>query len=130
MSDLMILGHGIDIIEIATIRRLLEMPDSQWTLASFTLAERDIADAPPHDLQFYAGRFAAKEAIAKALGTGISGDIAWTDIEILRHPTGFPLVSLFNEAQSIADRLRVTRWFVSISHSDSFAIASAIAVSE
>ena len=92
--------------------------------------ERVTADPAPHDVEFYAGRFAAKEAIAKALGTGISGDIAWTDIEILRQPTGVPEVRLSHEAEKVATSQGITRWLLSISHSEQFAIASALALTD
>ena len=78
--------------------------------------------------QFFAGRFAAKEAVGKALGTGISGDIAWKDIEILRDVNGAPLVSLSGETLDVANALGVTRWLLSISHTETYAVASAIAV--
>ena len=63
-----------------------------------------------------------------ALGTGISGDIAWKDIEILRDVNGAPLVSLSGETLDVANALGVTRWLLSISHTETYAVASAIAV--
>jgi holo-[acyl-carrier protein] synthase len=126
----MVLGHGIDIIDLDRVRRHLMAPDSAWVAGTFTDAERSAADPSPHDVEYYAGRFAAKEAVAKALGTGIRGEMSWMDIEILRQPSGNPTVSLTNEARAIADRLGVARWLVSISHSQSAAIASAIALAE
>jgi holo-[acyl-carrier protein] synthase len=123
-----IIGHGIDIVEIGRIQRLLDMPNSEWTRAAFTAAEREVADPPPAQARYFAARYAAKEAVAKALGKGISGDIAWMDIEILRQATGEPTVALTNAAQDVAKELGVTRWIISISHSGAYAVASAIAV--
>ncbi len=125
-----VLGHGIDIEECSRVRRLLQMPRTEWLAATFSAQERESADLSPHDVEFYAGRFAAKEAVSKALGTGISGEIAWTDIEILRRATGMPEVRLSNEAKTVAMAQGITAWLLSISHSEQFAIASALALKD
>lgn len=78
----------------------------------------------------YGGRLAAKEAVVKAIGTGFSGEVSWTEVEILRLPSGQPEVSLSGSAKTVAEGLGVTRWLLSISHSNLFAVASAIAVSD
>ena len=124
----MIVGHGIDIIEISKIRRRLATAHSEWIDGAFTEAEQSQADPEPNRAQYFAGRYAAKEAVAKALGTGFSDDVTWHDVEILRSETGGPMVSLSDGAADVAETLGITRWFLSISHSDSYAIASAIAV--
>src|SRR4051812_36534322 len=108
-----VLGHGIDIEECSRVRRLLQMPKTEWLAATFSAQERESADLAPHDIEFYAGRFAAKEAVGKALGTGISGEIAWTDIEILRQATGMPEVRLSNEAKRVAMAQGITAWLLS-----------------
>jgi holo-[acyl-carrier protein] synthase len=95
-----------------------------------TEAERGLAGEPAEWPGYYGGRLAAKEAVVKALGTGFSGEVAWGDVEILRLPSGQPVVRLSGGAKAVADGLGVTRWVLSISHSNSFAVASAIAVSE
>lgn len=124
----MIVGHGIDIVSIKRIQRLLQSPEDDWLLGVFTKRERDIADGPPNDVRFFAGRFAVKEAVSKALGTGISGEISWHDIEILRCEDGCPSVNLTDSAASAASNREITRWLLSISHTEENVVASVIAV--
>jgi holo-[acyl-carrier protein] synthase len=73
-----------------------------------------------------AGRFAAKEAVLKVLGTGWRGGIAWTDIEVVKEPSGQPRIVLTGECQRIADSIGICRWHISISHIETHATASAI----
>ena len=77
-----------------------------------------------------AGRFAAKEAVLKLVGTGWRGKIAWTDIEIINNPAGQPEVTLRGEVETIAERLGITHVSISITHTANFAIASAVALSQ
>jgi holo-[acyl-carrier protein] synthase len=125
-----LIGHGIDIIELARIASSLRSSSDDFLEAIFTEAERGLAGEQAEWIGHYGGRLAAKEAVVKALGTGFTGEIAWTDVEILRLPSGQPEVRLSGGARAVADGLGVTRWLLSISHSNSFAVASAIAVSE
>lgn len=125
-----VVGHGIDIVAVKRVDDRLSSDGDDWLLASFSTGERAIAQSDPHRTEFFAGRYAAKEAVAKALGTGISGEIAWTDIEILRDPAGLPIVHLSHGALAVGERLQVRRWLISISHNSDFAIASAIALGE
>lgn len=124
----MILGHGIDVADLARVRVLLTKMEEDFLLSTFTAAERETEHLPEDRLPFFAGRLAAKEAIAKALGTGFAGDIAMRQVEILRRADGSPEVRLRGAAKDAADRLGVGRWLVSISHSELVAVASAIAV--
>jgi holo-[acyl-carrier protein] synthase len=126
----MVIGHGIDIVEMRKIEYLLARSGGEWTEGAFTAAEREQADPPPNHLQYFAGRYAAKEAVAKALGTGFSDDVAWLDIEILRQPAGSPEVRLSGGALEAATDLGVSRWLVSISHSGDYAVASALALAD
>jgi holo-[acyl-carrier protein] synthase len=123
-----IIGHGIDIVAIHRITGLIERCAEDFLEATFTLNERKEAESPETATAFFTGRFAAKEAVVKALGTGFVGNIAWTDVEILRQRTGAPHVHLSGGALAVAQSLGVTRWLVSISHDESHAIASAIAL--
>jgi holo-[acyl-carrier protein] synthase len=126
----MIRGHGIDIIELVRVQNHIDRQHGDWADAVFSADERAQVDPPPHDISYYAGRYAAKEAVAKALGTGFSGDVAWLDIEILRQPTGAPGVRLRGGALEAANALGITQWLISISHSGDYAVASAIAVGD
>ena len=125
-----ILGHGIDLIELVRVQTHLNNQHDDWVEAVFTADEQAQADSPPNKVSFFAGRYAAKEAVAKALGTGFSGEVAWQDIEILRCTSGAVDVKLSCGALDVANALNITGWFVSISHSGGVAIASAIAIGD
>src|SRR5256886_12590058 len=94
-----IVGHGIDAVEIARIEGLLRSPTRNWAAGIFSAAEREQADEPPLDARYYAGRFAAKEAVSKALGTGFVGEVTVHGIEILRLPSGAPTVNVIGGAR-------------------------------
>jgi holo-[acyl-carrier protein] synthase len=122
-----ILGHGIDIVETARIRHLLEQHGQRFLDRCFTPQEQAYcARNPKRYVEHLAGRFAAKEAVLKVLGTGWRGGIAWTDIEILPEPSGQPRMTLTGECARIAGELGISRWHVSISHIETHATASAI----
>ena len=123
-----IIGHGIDIVDINRIEKSLKRSGDNFEIRCFTATERSFAQRDVNRSQYFAGRFAAKEAVLKALGTGWSQGIAWTDVEIQRLPTGEPFVVLYGKCKEIADKLGITKWLVSISHTNPFAIASAIAI--
>lgn len=118
----MITGVGTDIIEVSRIKRALENRD-RFAERTFTAAERDYCISGGAPAQRFAGRFAAKEAVAKSLGTRL----AWHDVEILADQHGRPVVKLSNKAAELAGMRRV---MVSISHCRSYAVAHAIAVTD
>ena len=91
---------------------------------------RSEADRPPQHVRYFAGRFAGKEAVAKALGTGFSAEVSWAGIEILRLPSGAPAIRLSGGALEAAKLLGITRWLISISYGGGFAMASVIAVAD
>ena len=122
-----IVGHGIDIVETARIKKLVEDHGERFLERVFTPLERQYcARNSKRQFEHLAGRFAAKEAVLKVLGTGWRGGIAWTDIEIRPEPSGQPKVYLTGESLRIATELGITRWHVSISHIETHATASAI----
>lgn len=125
-----IVGLGIDAVEIARIDGFLRSPTRDWAAGIFSAAEREQADEPPLDARYYAGRFAGKEAVSKALGTGMVGEVTVHTIEILRLPSGAPTVNVIGGAREAADGLGVTRWFISITYSSGLAIASVIAAAD
>lgn len=127
----MILGHGIDLVETARIRRMHDEHGQRFLDRCFTAAEQDYcAKSHKRYYEHLAGRFAAKEAILKVLGTGWRSGIAWTDIEILPDPQGKPRVRLSGVTADIARQLGIATWMVSISHIETHATASAIGVGE
>jgi holo-[acyl-carrier protein] synthase len=122
-----IVGHGIDIVETARIRRMVEEHGERFLDRVFTPIERAYADhGGKRRFEHLAGRFAAKEAVLKALGTGWRGGIAWTDVEIRNEAGGQPAVHLSGECARIASTMGIARWLVSISHIETHATASAI----
>jgi len=94
----MIIGIGVDLVDMRRIQHLLDNFGERFTQKIFTKEERHYASASPHPLHAYANRFAAKEAAAKALGTGMQGGVGWQDIEILRSSAGAPQLYFHNKA--------------------------------
>jgi holo-[acyl-carrier protein] synthase len=123
-----ILGHGVDLVEIARIAALAERHGERFLQRCFCPEELALAEGRKRQFEHLAGRFAAKEAILKALGTGWRGGIAWTDMNLRREPSGAPRLELTGETAAIAEKLGIHRWLVSMSHTETHAIASAIAV--
>ncbi|MFC4769037.1 holo-ACP synthase [Effusibacillus consociatus] len=114
---------GVDLVEIRRIENLAENPsflDRVYTEQELQLVQEVSAERRSEIL---AGRFAVKEAVAKALGTGISGGITFRDIETLRGKDGEPVVHLQGKARQIADTLGVSAVRVSLSHASGLAIA-------
>ncbi len=87
-----IIGHGIDIVEISHIKKIIERSGEHFEMRCFTATERIITESDANRIQYLAGRFAAKEAVLKALGTGWSQGTSFLDIEVQRLPTGQPSV--------------------------------------
>ena len=122
-----ILGHGIDIVETARIHKMVDDHGQHFLDRVFTAAEQAYcARSPKRYYEHLAGRFAAKEAVLKVLGTGWRGGIAWTDIDIVRDAYGQPGVQLSGECRRIAAERGITSWLISISHIETHATASAI----
>ena len=125
-----IIAHGIDLVDFPRIEEMVKRHGGRFLERIFTPAERAYADANKNRMEKLAGRFAAKEAVLKLLGTGWRGKIAWTDIEIINNPTGQPVVNLAGEVKKIAGRLGIKHISVSITHTANFAIASAVAMTK
>ncbi|MEC8307061.1 MAG: holo-ACP synthase [Chlamydiota bacterium] len=116
-------GIGTDIVAISRIAHLLERFPKRFVRRILTPDEKRRADQLADPLPFIAGRFSAKEALAKALGSGIGSLLRWKEIEILNHPiTGSPRITLLGEAQQ---RFDFPQMRVSISHCREYAIAYA-----
>ena len=124
-----VVGHGIDIVDVSEIRRWIEDPRDPLIPRCFVQAELDdIGDGRDRN-QRLAGRFAAKEAVLKAIGTGFGAGVAFTDVIIRRMPGTPPEVRLSGGAAKAAMALGVTDWRLSISHAGGMAMASALALS-
>jgi len=122
-----IIGHGVDIVEVKRIAEMVERHADHFLDRVFTAGENSYAaSSPRRRAEHLAGRFAAKEAALKALGTGWRSGIAWTDVEVRLEPSGRPNLVLHGAAESAALASGITAWHVSISHTDDLAIASVI----
>jgi len=122
------IAHGIDLVDFKRIEQMLERHEDRFLNRVFTSAEQAYANSNRDSTQTLAGRFAAKEAVLKLMGTGWRGKIAWTDIEVLNNPSGQPEVTVRGEVEKIAARMGVKQISVSITHTANFAIASAVAL--
>ena len=118
------LATGVDLIEIARIEEVVARHGKHYLERIYTAAELEQCDRRAESL---AGRFAAKEAVAKALGCGI-GDVAWQEIEILGDEQNAPQLTLHGEALKKANEQGLSTWSVSISHSQSHSVALVVAV--
>jgi len=122
-----IIAHGIDLVDFGRIEQMVERHGRRFLSRVFTPAEQAYAEANRNGMEKLAGRFAAKEAVLKLLGTGWRGKIAWTDIEVVNSESGQPQVRLTGQVKKIADELGIGHITVSITHTANFAIASAVA---
>jgi holo-[acyl-carrier protein] synthase len=125
-----IVAHGIDLVDRPRIEQMIKRHGSRFINRVFTAAEQAYAQANRDRIEKLAGRFAAKEAILKLMGTGWRGKIAWTDIEVVNNPAGQPEVTLSGEVEKLADKLGIKHISVSITHTANFAIASAVALTK
>ena len=116
------LATGVDLLEIERLRGAIATHGEKFLQRIFTQRE---LDANQNKVESLAGRFAAKEAVAKALGCGI-GDVAWKEIEILRAESGAPQLVLHGAAERLAREQGLTTWSLSLSHSQSHAVAMVV----
>ena len=128
IPNMRIIGHGIDIVECERIEKIRSDHGQRFLSRIFTPSELDYClDCKTPHVRL-SGRFAAKEAIMKMLGTGWRGGIAWTDMEILPDGMGKPHVRLTGGCAAEAERLGISEVLLSISHTRHYATASAIGV--
>jgi holo-[acyl-carrier protein] synthase len=123
-----VISHGIDIVRCDRVERVWKQHGDYFLQRIFTEAERAYCLDCRVPAERLSGRFAAKEAVLKALGTGWRGGIRWTDIEVLPDAFGRPDVTLTGRSAELAARLGIGRILISISHTRENAIASAIAL--
>ncbi len=123
---MLVLRTGIDLIEMERLDTLEPGVKRRFLDRVFTPAEQELAG---ESTVFLAGRFAAKEAVAKALGCGI-GVVGWKDIEILRGKLGEPVLILAGNALRLSTGLGITQWSISISHARIYAVAVAVGIGE
>ncbi len=122
----MIIGTGVDVIEIARIGSVLERLKDRFIARVFTSAEQQFCNQHRDPVPHYAVRFAAKEALFKAIGTGWAKGVTWLDAEVLRERQEAPALRLHGEAQRLSELMGVKKVHVSLSHSDQWAVALVI----
>jgi holo-[acyl-carrier protein] synthase len=123
-----VLGLGVDIVETARFAAAIERHGEPFLDRVFLKNERAYCAQAGVPERCYAARFAAKEAVAKAFGTGIGGQLGWHDIEVCRAESGAPSIRLHGTGAETAARLGIREVRLSLSHSDHYAVASAIAL--
>ncbi len=123
-----IFGIGIDVVEVDRIASAIARHGEPFLAKLFTDAERAYCSGHGKAALHYAARFAAKEAVSKALGTGIGGQAGWLDLEITRDPSGAPKLVLRGNAADFAKKNGISEVQISLTHAREYAAANAIAI--
>ena len=119
----MIVGIGIDLIEVKRIREAIDKYGERFLRRIYTKVEVEYCSTKKNAAIHYAGRFAAKEAAFKAMERGWGGDISWTEIEIFNEPSGAPRLVFYGKALELIQQKKVVRSYVTISHIEEHATA-------
>ena len=122
----MIIATGIDLVEIARVRRAFDKHGERFRDRVFTEAEIAYCERQASRFASYAARFAAKEAAMKALGTGWASGVRWRDIEVIRSDSGAPAIKLSGRTVEIFSAMGARTAHLSLSHTDEMAIANVI----
>ena len=125
-----VIAIGTDIVECLRIGRMIERHGELFVHRVFTPVEVDYCQARKQATQHFSGRWAAKEAVLKALGTGWRRGISWRDVEVVNLPGGEPTIVLRGGAEEVAQQRGIMRMLVSISHCRTHATATVVAVGE
>lgn len=121
----MIIGCGIDLVKIERIEKIIKKWGDNFTSRIFTNLEQEYCEEKGNKYQSYAGKFAAKEALLKALGLGLRG-VNWKEIEIENNELGQPIIEISGKLKDIALEKEVNKYFISISHTKDYAVAQVI----
>ena len=127
MSE-MILGQGIDLVECGRIEESINRFGERFLDRLFLTSERDYCGKQKVPHRHFAARFAAKEAISKAFGTGIGEHLGWKDMEILRNESGEPKVTLHGKGLDLFQQKNGLRVLISLTHTDNYAAATALLI--
>ena len=125
-----IIGIGTDITECLRIARMIERHGELFINRVYTSEEIQYCQSRKQATQHFTGRWAAKESVLKALGTGWVRGISWRDIEIRNEPSGKPIVAVRGGAKEVVEQLGITKLLVTISHCRTHATAYAVAIGE
>ena len=123
-----IVGIGTDIVECLRIGRMIEQHGELFLSRVYTEREVRYCQARKRAVEHFAGRWAAKEAVLKCLGSGWRKGLCWTDMEMRNDPSGKPVVLLCGAAKESAQQMRISDILLSISHCRAYATAYAVAV--
>lgn len=121
-------GIGTDLVEITRIASLFERFGERFANRILSHPEYEIFKQHNHSIPFLAKRFAGKEAVAKALGTGLGAQVAFTEISITNHQNGKPMVELLGKASSLLTELGIQQILISLSDEKNYALAFAVAI--
>jgi holo-[acyl-carrier protein] synthase len=130
VKDNVIIGIGVDLCEVDRVEAAIARHGERFLNRIYTEAERAYCESKVNHTERFAGRFAAKEAAMKAIGTGWRRGVAWRDFEVRRAASGQPVIFFGGIARKIADELGVKRALVSITHIKSMAMAQVVLESE
>ena len=122
----MILGIGIDLVKVDRIEKAMSRWAGAFTGRVFTEHEVLYCLKQKRPAEVFAARFAAKEAVMKAFGTGLSGGVSWKDVEVVRSDSGKPDIVLDGRLKTLASEMGVSKVFISFSHDSGFAVAQAV----
>ncbi len=125
-----VIAHGVDMVDCKRLEESIGRHGRRFIDRVFTPAEQAYCLGKKREIEHLAGRFAAKEAVLKVLGTGWRDGIAWTDVEVRNAPSGQPKVHLSGKCKEVADEMGLASILLSISHIETHAIASAIGVAD
>jgi holo-[acyl-carrier protein] synthase len=121
-----VLGIGIDLVEVRRIAGAIERQGAAFLRRIYTEREREYCEGKANAAEHFAARFAAKEAVSKAFGTGIGEKIGFLDIEIVNQQSGAPCIVLLGKARLLSEARGVTEVLVSLSHTEQMAVASVV----
>ena len=121
-----VLGSGVDLVECARIQHSLDRFGERFLRRVFTEGEIEYSQSMKYPARHLAARFAAKEAVSKAFGTGIGKAMSWKDIDVHRKASGEPFVVLNGSAKDLAAARGVTNVWISLSHTENHAIATIV----
>lgn len=125
-----VFGIGIDVVEVERIASAIERHGEPFLSKIFSDAERAYCESRKHPAMHYAARFAAKEAVVKALGTGIGANAGLRDLEVVNDEAGAPKLRLSGAAEAFAKQHGITDIQISLTHARDYAAANAIALAE
>ena len=123
----MIVGTGIDIVEIDRIKRSIIKYSDRFKNKVFTQREIDYCHSQADPSKHFAARFSVKEAVLKCFGTGMTGGILWKDVEVDNKKSGQPTLNLYGKGKDLFNQLKIKHIHISITHDKNYAVAHAIA---